>query len=77
MSTPAWLKPVEVARQLRVSPQTIYRWTSKGNRRGIRLVCVRTGVYGTRYRADWVERFMRGEQVPIAETKPETRTRRT
>lgn len=77
--THAWLTPHEAAQRLRVSVSTVYRWTNTGNRRGLRLVCVRTGAYGIRYRADWIDRFLLGEQVPAKETKlkPKSTRRRT
>lgn len=66
-----YLKPAEAAQKLNVSESTVYRWTVKGDRRGIRLVRVRLGIYGTRYREDWVDRFARGEQVSASETEPQ------
>lgn len=71
MSAPAWLKPAKVAELLDVDVTTAYRWMKTGDRRGIILRSVRTGRYGTRCRADWVDRFMRGEQVPASEARPE------
>lgn len=75
MSAPAWLKPAKVAELLDVHESTVYRWTTKGDGRGLRLVCVRVGKYGTRYREDWVDRFVRGEQVPASEARPDTKTK--
>ena len=74
MSAPlTWLTPQQAAQRLQVSVSTVYRWTRRGDQRGLRLVCVRTGVYGTRYRIDWIDRFMLGEQVAQEEvTAPRT-----
>lgn len=68
---PAWLKPAKVAELLDVDESTVYRWMKKGDGRGIILRSVRIGKYGARCRADWVDRFMRGEQVPASEAQPE------
>lgn len=75
MSAPAWpwLKPAQVAELLAVDESTAYRWMKKGDQRGIILRSVRTGKYGTRCRADWVDRFMRGEQVPASEALPDVK----
>lgn len=71
-----WLTPEEAGTLARVSASTIYRWTGRGKPHYVGdpdpliLRCVRTGTYGTRIRADWLDRFMLGEQVSESETKP-------
>lgn len=72
MNAPAWpwLKATQVAELLAVDVATAYRWMKKGDQRGIVLRSVRLGKRGTRCRRDWIDRFMRGEQVPIEETLP-------
>lgn len=72
MSAPAWpwLKASQVAELLGVDVTTAYRWMQKGDPRGIVLRSVRIGKRNTRCRADWVDRFAKGEQVPIEETLP-------
>lgn len=73
MSAPAWpwLKADRVAELLGVDVTTAYRWMQKGDSRGIVLRSVRIGKRNIRCRADWVDRFMRGEQVPASEAEPQ------